>query len=83
MKLSSIDRRQITSQTIDRGALVTVFSGSLFSDGTPNHPAGTLYCEPVTDSRGMEAESIYSESCTRTVDGQKITVWDKGRFVPA
>lgn len=79
--LSSLDRRAIVSQKINaNGQLVTVVNRSTFFDGTEQHPAGTLVSDPVTDNRGLDDESIYSMSCTRTIDGIKIVVWDEGKF---
>jgi hypothetical protein len=82
MKLSSIDRRLITTQRINEaGQLVTEFNESLFYDESLMHPAGILINDPVIDSRGLDDESVYSESCTRYVDGCKIIVWDSGKLV--
>jgi hypothetical protein len=81
MNLSSISPKSITSMTInDAGQLEVTFNRDTFTDGTVNHEAGRLVCDPVTDIRGMDDDSVYSMSCTRRVEGQKIVVWDEGTF---
>jgi len=82
--VSSVARRSMFGQAVVNGRLVTEFRADDIS-----HPAGTLVCEPVTESDKAEWIAKYGELydehggiLSDTVTRFGVLFWDRGTFSP-
>lgn len=69
MSLSDVERRNITTQVVVNGKLVTWFKQA-------DHPEGRLVCEPLLPAQSYEG--VESETVTRLGS----VFWDLGKFTP-